>query len=121
MIAFLITDRCVACDRCIEVCPGNVFDVQGSGPPTIARPEDCSTCFLCELYCKADALYVAPDWDRPADIDLETVLTSGTLGQYRKHAGWDEWANLYPNEQSLMETVFRRAAEVVRPSTKAEA
>ena len=111
MIALLFADRCVACDRCVQVCPANVFDACASGPPNIARAEDCCTCFLCELYCHADALYVAPDWDRTVTLDAEAVLASGALGQYRRHSGWDEWADLYPNEQWLMETVFRRAAE----------
>ena len=35
----------------------------------------------------------------------------GTVGQYRRHSGWHEWAGTYPNEQWLMETVFRRAGE----------
>jgi NAD-dependent dihydropyrimidine dehydrogenase PreA subunit len=111
MIALLFADRCTACNRCAEVCPANVFDVAASGPPTIARAEDCHTCFQCELYCRADALYVAPDWDRTVAPDPNAVLASGTLGQYRKHSGWDEWADQFPNEQWLMETVFRRAAE----------
>jgi NAD-dependent dihydropyrimidine dehydrogenase PreA subunit len=119
MIALLFADRCVACNRCVEVCPANVFDARVAKPPAIARAEDCSTCFLCELYCRADALYVAPDWDRAVTLDPEAVLASGTVGQYRRHSGWDEWADLYPNEQWLMETVFRRAAEAARGDEKA--
>lgn len=56
MIALLLADRCTACQRCVEVCPRNVFDGTEAGPPVIARPEDCQTCFQCELYCRADAL-----------------------------------------------------------------
>ena len=33
MIALLFADRCVACNRCVEVCPANVFDARASGPP----------------------------------------------------------------------------------------
>jgi NAD-dependent dihydropyrimidine dehydrogenase PreA subunit len=39
-----------------------VFGMNGD-VPVIARPEDCQTCFMCELYCRADALYVGPDHD----------------------------------------------------------
>ena len=114
MIALLIADRCTACNRCVEVCPANVFDLAASGPPQIARAEDCHTCFLCELYCRADALYVAPDRDRVVAVTEEVALATGTLGRYRRHSGWDEWADIYPNEQWLMETVFRRAAEAAK-------
>ena len=33
--------------------------------PVIARQEDCQTCFLCEIYCPTDALYVAPNAEGP--------------------------------------------------------
>ena len=114
MITKLFTDRCTSCNRCVEICPANVFDAQQNGPPLISRAADCQTCFHCELYCKADALYVAPDWDRAVTLDTEDIVATGTLGQYRAHSGWDEWAGQYPNEQWLMETVFRRAAEADR-------
>ncbi len=114
MIELVIAERCTACERCIEVCPSNVFEPTASGPPAIARQEDCQTCFMCELYCTADALYVAPNAERPEPVERAAVLASGLLGQYRRDSGWDEWQGLYPNEQWLMETVFRRAAEVAR-------
>ena len=110
MIAALLTDRCTGCNRCVEVCPANVFDRGEAGVPIIARAADCQTCFQCELYCQADALYVAPDWDREVSIDAKAALATGTVGQYRRHSGWDEWETEFSNDQWLMETVFRRAA-----------
>lgn len=111
MIEVIVADRCTGCGRCAEVCPSNVFDLVEGGPPVIARQGDCQTCFMCELYCRADALYVDPDCDHPRPITAEAAIASGTLGQYRRHSGWDEWAGIYPNEQWRMELVFRRAAE----------
>jgi NAD-dependent dihydropyrimidine dehydrogenase PreA subunit len=111
MIALLLTERCTGCNLCVKVCPANVFDAAPGGPPVVARRDDCQTCFSCELYCQADALYVSPEWERAVDVDAATILASGKLGRYRHHSGWHEWANDYPNEQWLMETVFRRAAE----------
>jgi NAD-dependent dihydropyrimidine dehydrogenase PreA subunit len=120
MIALLIADRCTECNACVAVCPSNVFDAVPGKPPEIARADDCQTCFLCELYCRADALFVAPDADRRVAVDPAHVLASGLLGQYRRDSGWDEWEGEYPNEQWMMETVFRRAAEAAaareRPS-----
>ena len=111
MIGLLLADRCTGCNVCVRICPANVFDARPDGPPDIARPEDCQTCFHCELYCQADALYVAPDYARSVETDVATVLASGTIGQYRRHSGWHEYSDTYPNEQWLMETVFRRASE----------
>jgi NAD-dependent dihydropyrimidine dehydrogenase PreA subunit len=111
MISLLLKDRCTSCNTCARICPANVFDAAEEGPPVIARPGDCQTCFHCELYCQADALYVAPDFERPVEVEASAVLAGGTVGQYRRHSGWHEWADTYPNEQWLMETVFRRAAE----------
>ncbi len=111
MIGLLLADRCTACNVCVRICPANVFDARPNGPPEIARQGDCHTCFHCELYCQADALYVAPDCDHPVAVEAGAVLAGGTVGQYRRHSGWNEWEGAYPNEQWLMETVFRRAAE----------
>ncbi|KAF1042968.1 4Fe-4S dicluster domain-containing protein [Xylophilus sp.] len=109
MIALLLSDRCTACQRCIAVCPRNVFD-PGPAVPVIARPEDCQTCFACELYCQADALYVEPTVDRLVPVDEDAVRASGLLGVYRRDSGWDEWQDdpRYPNQHWRMGEVFAR-------------
>ena len=118
MIELIVSDRCTNCGACVEVCPTNVLDLASPGPPILARVEDCQTCFMCELHCSADAIYVAPDCDRRVTVDPDEVVASGRLGQYRQHSGWDEWADRFPNDQWLMETVFRRAGEAAaRPKT----
>jgi NAD-dependent dihydropyrimidine dehydrogenase PreA subunit len=120
MIELIVSDRCTNCGACVEVCPTNVLDIASSGPPILARVEDCQTCFMCELHCGADAIYVAPDCDRRVTVDPDEVVASGRLGQYRQHSGWDEWADGFPNDQWLMETVFRRAGEAAaRPKSEA--
>jgi NAD-dependent dihydropyrimidine dehydrogenase PreA subunit len=113
MIELIVAERCTNCGACVEACPTNVLERAASGPPVLVRVEDCQTCFMCELYCRVDAIYVAPDCDRRVSVTVDDVLASGRLGQYRKHSGWDEWSEQFPNEQWLMETVFRRAAEAV--------
>jgi NAD-dependent dihydropyrimidine dehydrogenase PreA subunit len=68
MIEVVDADRCIACDRCVDVCPTRVFDRGPDGIPVIARHDSCQTCFQCEAYCPADALFVAPLATRaPAD------------------------------------------------------
>ena len=36
MIELVIQSRCIECDRCVRVCPTNVFDAVPGGAPVIA-------------------------------------------------------------------------------------
>ena len=49
---------CKACGICIALCPENVFDVDGRRYPVVARPEECTSCLLCELHCPDFAIEV---------------------------------------------------------------
>lgn len=111
MIALIVSDRCTACDACVQVCPTNVFEAGADGRPVIARQDDCQTCFLCELYCPADALYVDPDCETPVAADADSLVASGLLGQYRRDSGWDEWAAdpRLANQHWRMGEIFARA------------
>jgi len=88
-----------------------VFDARADAPPLLARPDDCQTCFACELYCQADALYVDPSVFERVKVNADTVRASGLLGVYRRDSGWDEWADdpRYANQHWRMEGVFLRA------------
>ena len=88
MIELVSRDRCVSCDICVKVCPTQVFDPGLDGVPVIARQEDCQTCFMCEAYCPADALYVAPDADNPVQVEESALIAAGKLGKYRASLGW---------------------------------
>ena len=69
MIEVVSAARCIRCDICVRVCPADVFVKDAKGLPFIARQDDCQTCFLCEIYCPTDALYVA----EAAGVDAEQV------------------------------------------------
>ena len=116
MIELIIAERCTHCGDCAKICPSNVFDAKPNAPPAIARLDDCQTCFLCELHCKADALYVGADCEAAGAITFEQALASGTLGQYRRESGWDEFEGdpRFANEHWLMEGVFARARDLAR-------
>jgi NAD-dependent dihydropyrimidine dehydrogenase PreA subunit len=111
LIELLVRDRCTGCNACVETCPTNVFDPVPGGFPVIARQADCQTCYMCELYCAADALFVASDCEQPEPIDEAQVIAAGLLGQFRRDHGWGEWAldPRYHNQHWYMGEVFRRA------------
>jgi NAD-dependent dihydropyrimidine dehydrogenase PreA subunit len=92
VIELVSHDRCIGCDKCVDVCPTDVFDAVPGGIPVIARQDDCQTCFMCEAYCPADALFVAPN-PGPLDAgdplrDEEYLTSAGLLGSYRAGIGW---------------------------------
>ena len=92
MIEILDVDRCTECDICVRICPTNVFDPVEGGVPVIARHSDCQTCFQCEAYCPADAIFVAPSRIplRPGSPlgDGDALRAAGQLGLYRERVGW---------------------------------
>jgi NAD-dependent dihydropyrimidine dehydrogenase PreA subunit len=113
MIEFIVSDRCTGCNICVTICPTNVLDA-GAGMPAIGRKDDCQTCFMCELYCPHDAIYVAPDCEHSIAVDIPAIVESGLLGEFRRQHGWGEWADdpRYTNEHWQMERVFLRAREL---------
>lgn len=70
----------------------DVFERGPDGVPVIARQTDCQTCFMCELYCPTDALFVAPLSDpAPAGspyTDEDALAAADALGAYRRTVGW---------------------------------
>ncbi|WP_341529274.1 4Fe-4S binding protein [Nostoc sp. UHCC 0302] len=88
MIELVSESRCVKCNICVDVCPTNVFDLVPGAPPTIARKSDCQTCYMCELYCPVDALYVAPESDISSSVNEAELAEAGLLGSYRENVGW---------------------------------
>jgi len=88
VIEIVSADRCTGCDICVEVCPTRVFDAVPDAIPVIARQADCQTCFMCELYCPAEALYVAPLADAPSGATEAALAGRGLLGSYRRAVGW---------------------------------
>ena len=88
MIEIVSETRCIACDICERACPANVFDRDVRGVPIIARQQDCQTCFLCEIYCPTDALYVAEFAEGPTGISEAEVEGRLLFGSYARALGW---------------------------------
>jgi Fe-S-cluster-containing hydrogenase component 2 len=72
----------------VRICPTRVFEARDGDIPVIARGDDCQTCFMCELYCPEDALYVAPLADRSATAAERAGAAEALLGSYRSAIGW---------------------------------
>lgn len=90
MIAHIFEELCIGCNACVAACPTHVLDGGPAGTPLIARQDQCQTCFMCELYCPADAIYVGADQRTPEVVDPEAVKASGQLGRLRRDYGWAE-------------------------------
>jgi NAD-dependent dihydropyrimidine dehydrogenase PreA subunit len=93
MIEIVSESRCTGCNICVRVCPTNVFDLVAGAAPSIARQQDCQTCFMCELYCPEDALFVAAETDKPAAVSEAAPATQALLGSYRSAVGWKREQN----------------------------
>ncbi|MGB6448945.1 MAG: ferredoxin family protein [Xanthobacteraceae bacterium] len=113
----------MTCQVCVAACPQNVFDKVSHQPRVIARPEDCQTCFLCELYCAVNALYVSPLVDRRERVNEQELIAAGLLGSVRRAMGWNAGRpggtdqdlthrlfeeGLVPPDPEKWEAVFRR-------------
>jgi NAD-dependent dihydropyrimidine dehydrogenase PreA subunit len=88
LIELISEARCTSCNRCVDVCPTNVFDAVEASIPVIARPDQCQTCFMCELYCPVDAMYVDPNADEHVTVSEEVLIAQGLLGGYARALGW---------------------------------
>jgi NAD-dependent dihydropyrimidine dehydrogenase PreA subunit len=109
VIELVLAQRCIECDKCVRVCPTDVFDAVPGEPPVIARQSDCQTCFLCELYCPVDALYVDPDFRGPVPVDEAEILATDWPAQYRRDSGWGRARRTHPNESWRMGDIFAAA------------
>ncbi|PKM81877.1 MAG: 4Fe-4S ferredoxin [Firmicutes bacterium HGW-Firmicutes-14] len=49
------SQKCEGCETCIDVCPADVFEMDGDKAKP-ARPEDCLDCGACVEECPAEAI-----------------------------------------------------------------
>jgi NAD-dependent dihydropyrimidine dehydrogenase PreA subunit len=122
MIANIFEDLCNGCNTCVAACPTHVLDpALMTGRPFIARLDQCQTCYMCELYCDRDAIYVGADQHKAELIDAEAIRRSGLLGKLRRDYEWDaakddpaplrEFWQLGPLLMEGAETAAKRYAE----------
>jgi len=90
LIEILLDSKCTECNLCVKVCPTNVFEKTDNGAPIIARQSDCQTCYMCEVYCPAQALYVAPYAEEVVVVSEQDIVEANLFGSYRRSLGWEK-------------------------------
>lgn len=60
MIRSIDAARCIGCGSCVENCPLDTLRLGDDGKAFIAYPDDCHSCYLCELACPVGAIFVHP-------------------------------------------------------------
>jgi NAD-dependent dihydropyrimidine dehydrogenase PreA subunit len=118
VIELVLSKRCIECDKCVQACPTDVFDAVPGAPLVIARQSDCQTCFMCELYCPVDALYVDPDCRQPVDTRESEIAETDWPEQYRRDSGWGRARRTHPNESWRMNEIFAAARDILQEDTR---
>lgn len=59
MIKEIKKEKCIGCGRCVDRCPLDTLRMKDN-KAVIAYPDDCHSCYLCEIVCPAGAIYVHP-------------------------------------------------------------
>ena len=48
--------KCISCQSCLNICPGNIIRTDDKGKPYLKRPSDCWNCMACIKECKVNAV-----------------------------------------------------------------
>ena len=65
MIQEINEAKCNGCGECLDLCPMDVIRLDTDTKKAyISYPEDCITCYICELNCSSEAIYVHPIFKR---------------------------------------------------------
>ena len=58
-------EKCVKCGNCDKICPEDVLRMdEETKRPYIKYLHDCQSCFICELNCPKEAIFVSPFRER---------------------------------------------------------
>jgi len=58
-------DLCTGCGTCVDHCPMDVIRLdEQTNKAVVTYLRDCQSCFLCEMDCPEEAIYVTPERER---------------------------------------------------------
>ena len=73
---------CIGCGRCLEVCPHQVFVVEGKKARMVAR-DDCMECGACQRNCPVAAI----------TVDAGVGCASGMINEWLQERGFTKAGN----------------------------
>lgn len=61
-------ELCDGCGICLDSCATDVIRMGEDQKASIAYPEDCNGCFLCQMDCPQKAIYVTSETSLPVPV-----------------------------------------------------
>lgn len=92
MGAVIDRSKCVACGRCVYICPGNIIRKGPDGIPYIRHPSDCWNCTSCMKECAGKAIYLAL---------MPEMGGQGSKMTLRRNGHLTEWEILRPDDSRV--------------------
>ena len=56
MSVLIDKEKCIGCNRCIDICPGNLIESGADKKAVLQCPQDCWSCCSCMKECPTQAI-----------------------------------------------------------------
>lgn len=93
--------HCKKCGKCLNVCPGNLIDMDFSGTAKISQPQKCWGCTACMKECPYQAIELG---------FLEDIRSNGTTMTVKNYKESIKWHIRYQDgEEKLLTTLKNKS------------